>query len=199
MAKYNRNNIKLNDDVTLIRGVHSGRNGRVTKVYRKICVVVLGDKPSLSVRRSLRCWCKVNMDAVKSHDDIKNKNMNGNHVEVTPEKELKTDCLSNTSSSTRKNNLSSCDYNVDKRNCHLDFGSVYDSLSVSSGHSSISDEVTLPYLECNGLPNDFINSMIDHSMKMLVSLLKLKKKEKASTNIDGYLKKIKVLVKNNNK
>ena len=100
---------------------------------------------------------------------------------------------------TRKSNRSIRGYNVDNRDFHFEFGSVYDTSSVSSDHSSISDEVTLPYFEYNGLSNDFINSMIDHSMKMLVSLLKLKKKENANTNIDGYLKKIKVLVKNNKK
>ena len=198
MAKYNRNNIKLNDDVTLIRGVHSGRNGRITKVYRKMCVVVLGDKPSLSVRKSLRLLCKVNMDAVKSHPNIEYKNMNGNRVEVTPEKERKKDVLVDSHMLRSKSNKFLPDVNIRKMNMDEEYNNSYDTSSVSSGKSSISDEVTLPYFEYNGLSNDFINSMIDHSMKMLVSLLKLKKKENATTNIDGYLKKIKFLIKNNN-
>ena len=89
MRKSNINNIQLNDVVKLKRGVHSGRKGRVTKVYRKMCIVVLGEKPSLSVRKSLRLLCKVNMDPFKSHANIDNKNMSGDCVEVTPEKELK--------------------------------------------------------------------------------------------------------------
>ena len=182
----------------MIRGVHSGRNGRVTKLYKKICVVVLGDKSSLSVRKSLRLLCKVNIATVKSHADIKNQNMNCNHVEVTPEKDLKKDCLVDSHLLTSKNNTSIRDYNIDKMNIDNELGNGYDTSSVSSGHSSISDEATLSYLEYNGLPNDFINSMIDHSMKILVSLLKLKKKENATMNIDGFLRKIKVQVNNNN-
>ena len=175
MAKYNRNNIKLNDYVTLVRGVHSGRNGRVTKVFKKMCVVVLGDKSSLSVRKSLRLLCKVSNESNLSTVHNTDNNTNSARVEVTPEKELKSDHLSDTPSLTHTKNLSSYDFIVDKSNSHLDFGSVRDSFSVASGHSSVSDEVTIPYLEYDGLPKDFVNSMLDHSMKMVVSLLKLKK------------------------
>ena len=73
-----------------------------------------------------------------------------------------------------------------------------DSFSVASGYSSVSDEATIPYLDYDGLPKDFVNSMLDHSMKMVVSLLKLKKKQNTTMNIDGYLRKMKNQVNNNN-
>ena len=152
MAKYNRSNIKLNDYVTLVRGVHSGRNGRVTKVFKKMCVVVLGDKSSLSVRKSLRLLCKVSNESNLSTVHNTDNNTISARVEVTPEKELKSDHLSHTNSSTRRNNSSNCVFIVDKSNSHMDFDSVRDSFSVASGYSSVSDEATIPYLEYDGLP-----------------------------------------------
>ena len=195
MKKYNKNSIKLNDAVKLIRGVHSGRTGRVTKVYRKMCIVVLEGRSTPSVRKSLRFLCKVKAEVFKSHAETENKNMCVDCVEVTPEKECRNDHLDDSHKLTSTSNKFVHDVNIRKTNIVDEYNNSYDTSSVSSGQSSISDEVTLPYFEYNGVSKDFINSMIDHSLKMLVSLLKLKKKENADTNIDGYLMKTKVLVK----